>query len=63
MQFNSTPVNPGAEGSPSKISITPLAFLVDTLLATEEVWETLPDPLPLFLREGLEGLLALEVDE
>jgi hypothetical protein len=37
----------------------PLAFLTETLLATEEHWTSLPGVTPLFLREALEGLLEV----
>ena len=33
-----------------------LVFLMRTLIATESLWQNLPQPLPLFLNEGIEGL-------
>jgi hypothetical protein len=61
MHIHSTPnEDSGAEWakfSVSDFSIAPLSFLAETLLATDEYWETLPDPIPLFLREALAELL------
>jgi hypothetical protein len=37
----------------------PLGFLTETLLATEEYWEKLPDPTPLLFREALAVLLEV----
>jgi hypothetical protein len=41
----------------SDFSTEPLSFLVETILATQEYWETLPGLSPLFLREALDDLL------
>jgi hypothetical protein len=41
----------------SDFSTAPLAFLTETLLATQEHWEFMPGLVPLFLREALEALM------
>jgi hypothetical protein len=61
MQHQYTPSeSEGENWAVSPISIAPLAYLTEVLLATEEHWETLPGLTPLFLREALKELLEAE---
>jgi hypothetical protein len=58
MQYQYTPQeNDGENWEASQISIHPLAYLAETLLATSGDWESLPGLTPLFLREALRELL------
>ena len=49
--------DPGPEGTLS------LGFLAETLLATEELWEQLPEPYRLFGNEFLDAVLSGAGDE
>jgi hypothetical protein len=58
MQYQYTP--PESEGGDwvaSPISIQPLDYLVEVMLATSADWEKLPGLAPLFLQEALSELL------
>jgi hypothetical protein len=48
-----------AESLDSRFIISPIGFLTETLLATEEYWEALPGLTPPLLREALAELLAV----
>jgi hypothetical protein len=53
--------NDGENWAVSQISVDPLAYLTEVLLATSEAWEQLPGLAPLLLREALAELLEAAV--